>query len=374
MVRIVHSADFHLGAELSSLGTLSESRRYEALETFGKMVSLIISEDVEFCLISGDLFDSNNAGLAFLNSVLDYIKSAPNTNFLYVGGNHDPLDPSSPFLSVSLPENLHIFGTEFEVKDFPDKRVRFIGKSFSHSSMRSVSLNRALISDEYINIMLLHADLLGDSSSPYNPIGREFIESLGVDYLALGHIHKPSDIMRVGNTFLAYPGCPEGQGFDEDNIKGVFIGEIDKGVCRLSFKRLCRRAFYVPTINISSAESSLDAANIILEKLKSDYGEGFADNLYKIVLTGRSKNISRIKTAEILALISPALYFVKLDNKLKPDYDLELLRKEIGLKGLFVNKMLEKIDAAEICDREFLENALYLGLEAFEGQVSYNEN
>lgn len=374
MARIVHSADFHLGAELSSLGTLAENRRYETLETFGKMVSLCKSEGVEFCLISGDLFDSNNSGFAFLGSVLDYIKSAPETQFLYVAGNHDPLDPSSPFLSVELPENLHIFGTEFETKDFPSKNVRFIGKSFSHSSMQTDPVNQNLISDEYINIMLLHADLSGDGNNPYNPIGREFIEGSNVNYLALGHIHKRSDIMRVGNTFLAYPGCPEGQGFDEDNIKGVFIGEIDKGVCRLAFKVLCRRAFYVPSVNISSAENSLDAANIILEKLKADYGESFAENLYKIVLIGRSKNISRIKTAEILSLISPSLYFVKLDNKLKPDYDLEILRKEIGLKGLFVNKMLEKINAADEANREFLENALYLGLEAFEGQVSYNEN
>ena len=374
MVKLVHSADFHIGAELSSLGTLSEKRRYETLETFGKMVYLCKSENVEFCLISGDLFDSNNSGSAFSDAILDYIKSAPDTEFLYVAGNHDPLDPSSPFWEKTLPENLFVFGQEFETKDFPDEKVRFIGKSFSHSSMKSDDFDRTLLIDEYINIMLLHGDLFGDSGSPYNPISREFIEGLGVDYLALGHIHKASDIMRSGNTFLAYPGCPEGQGFDEDGVKGVYVGEVDKGVCKLRFERLCRRAFLVREINLSAAETSLDAANIIIEKIKSDFGESFTENLYKVILTGRNKNLSRIKPAEILALISQSLYFVKLQNRLKPDYDLELLKSQIGLKGLFVKKMLEKIEASVSEERDMLENALYLGLEAFEGQVQHNED
>lgn len=374
MVRIIHSADFHIGAELSSLGTLAEKRRFETLETFSKMVALCREEKVEFCLISGDLFDSNLSGRSFAKSVFDYIKSAPETQFLYVAGNHDPLDPSSPFLENALPENLFVFGTEFEVKDFPNKNVRFIGKSFACSSMTSTSFDRSLLNHEYINIMLLHADLLADVSSPYNPISREFIEGLGVDYLALGHIHKSSDIMRAGNTFLAYPGCPEGQGFDEDGLKGVYLGDIDKGNCRLSFKRLSRRAFYVVDVNISAAETSLDAANIITEKLKANFGEDFAENLYKIVLSGRNKNALFIKSAEVLAVLSPLLYFVKIKNELKPDYDLELLRKQVGLKGLFVDKMLKKIEAAKEDEIPFLERALYLGLEAFEGQVQYNEN
>ncbi len=374
MVKIIHSADFHIGAELSNLGILAENRRYETLETFGKMVSLCNEKKVEFCLISGDLFDSNNSGIAFLDAVLGYIKSAPDTEFLYVAGNHDPLDPSSPFWEKDLPSNFFVFGTDFEVKDYPFKKVRFIGKSFSHSSMNAAAFDRSLLSDEYVNIMLLHADLFADSSSPYNPIGREFIESLGVDYLALGHIHKRSDIMRFGNTFLAYPGCPEGQGFDEDGIKGVYLGEIDKGVSRLSFERLSRRAFIVAEINLSNAETAFDAANIILEKIKSDHGEKFAENLYKIVMTGRNKNCSLIKPAEVLAIVSPSLYFVKIKNELKPDYDLDLLRRQVGLKGLFVNKMLEKIDAAALDEKASLEEALYLGLEAFEGQVQYNEN
>lgn len=374
MVKILHSADFHIGAELSSLGTLAENRRYETLETFGKMILLCRENNVEFCLISGDLFDSNNAGRAFSDAVLNYIKSAEDTQFLYVAGNHDPLDPSSPFADAKIPENLHIFGTEFEAKVFPLKKVRFIGKSFSHSSMKTEPIDKSLLSDDFINIMLLHGDLFADRQSPYNPISREFIEDSCVDYLALGHIHKRSDIMRIGHTFTAYPGCPEGQGFDEDGIKGVYIGEVGKGVCNLSFKRLCRRAFFVYEANLSAAETSLDAANIILSELKQNYGESFAESLYKIVLTGRNKNCSHIKTAEILALISPSLYFVKLENQLKPDYDLSILKNEIGLKGLFVNKMLEKIALADEGDKAVLENALYLGLEAFEGQVSYNED
>ena len=36
--------------------------------------------------------------------------------------------------------------------------------------------------------------------------------------------------------------------------------------------------------------------------------------------------------------------------------------------------MLEKLEKAAECEKAFIEAALYLGLEAFEGQVQYNEN
>ena len=127
-------------------------------------------------------------------------------------------------------------------------------------------------------------------------------------------------------------------------------------------------------INISAAENSREAADIIVERLKKDYGDTFFENLYKIRLVGRNDFYSHIKVAEISAILSPLVYFIKFENQLKPNYDFEALKNDIGLKGIFVKKMLDKMADADQKDLALLENALFLGLEAFEGQVSYNED
>ena len=51
-----------------------------------------------------------------------------------------------------------------------------------------------------------------------------------------------------------------------------------------------------------------------------------------------------------------------------------LLSKEISLKGLFVNRMLERIKTADEQNKKQLIDALYLGLDAFDGEVAYDED
>ncbi len=371
-VKILHTADLHIGAEMSYLGINAQSRRYENLSVFKSITEYCTENDIKICLIAGDLFDSNSSAKIFADSVLEYISLASTTQFFYVAGNHDPLDSSSPFFERQLPSNLTVFGENFEVREIPELKVRVIGKSFKHSFMATQNFNKVLPLDDFINLFVLHADFEADSASPYNPITREFIEGCSADYLALGHIHKRSNIAKIGNTYTAYCGSPEGHGFDELGVKGAYAGEVSKDGADLSFVKFSKRIYCLEEIDISSAYSAQSAAEIILSKLKGGYGEAFRDNLYKIVLKGRSENYKSLKVSEILSLLSSELYFVKVKNELKPDYNLEELKNEISLKGLFVKNLLGKIEAEP--DNEGLVQALYLGLEAFEGEVAYNED
>lgn len=373
-VKILHTADLHLGAENSYLGTAAESRRFEVLTVFKNITETCREQGVAVCLIAGDLFDSNRAGASLIAPVLESISAVPDTRFFYVAGNHDPLDAASPFLGRALPENLTVFGTEFELVECEELGVRVIGKSFGHASMPCEPFGRVLPDDDLINIMLLHADLGADENSPYNPIDREFISGCGVDYLALGHIHKRSKVAKVENTYLAYPGCPEGQGFDEEGVKGVLCGQIGKGICELSFLRLCKRIHCVEDVDVGSATSSLNAAELVLKQMEQAYGSTYRDNLYKITLTGRNENTALLKTAEIASYLQDRLYFVKVKNEVKNAYDLDALKKDISLKGLFVKNMCKRLESAADEEKNAIETALYLGLEAFDAEVGYHED
>ena len=373
-VKIFHTADLHIGAEVSYLGSKAEERRFEIASVFKNIVGYCAENKVEICLIAGDLFDSNSVAGEFAPSVFEYIKAVPETKFFYVAGNHDPLDAVSPMNSKVLPENLHVFGSEYESAVLENLGVRIIGRSFSHSSMEPKEYGKVPENDGLINVMLLHADISSDKSNPYNPIDRDFIENSGVDYLALGHIHKRTAPTKLGKTTFAYPGCPEGHGFDEEGIKGGYLINIDKDSCDISFVRLCRRVHRIENIDISKAVSSINAADIVLSALKERHGENYRNDLYKIILSGNIEESVTLKTAEILQILKDNLYFVKLKNSTRKKYDLEQLKCEVTLKGVFVKKMLEKINSVSENEKELYENALHIGLSAFDSEVTLLED
>ncbi len=373
-VKFFHTADLHIGAEVSYLGSKAEERRYEALSVFKNIVAYCINSNVEICLIAGDLFDSNSAAAEFAPSVFEYISAAKNVKFFYVAGNHDPLNAASPMLSKLLPENLYVFGPEYEVKELPELSVRIIGRSFSHSSMETKAFSKVFPDDGMQSIMLLHADISADKGSPYNPIDRDFIENSGVDYLALGHIHKRTSPAKLGKTNFTYPGSPEGHGFDEDGVKGGYLVTLNDGTCDVSFVKLCRRVHRIEKIDVSDATSSISAADIILKKLAESYGSAYSEDLYKIILTGYTAEGVTLKAAEILANLKDSLYFVKIKDSTRKAYNLDVLKSEISLRGVFVKRMLARIEAAEESEKPLLESALYMGLSSFDSEVAVNED
>ena len=371
-LKILHTADLHIGAELSYLDVNREARRYEILAVFKRITEICKNEKVDVCLIAGDLFDSNVAAKAFFAPVKEAIENASETKFLYVAGNHDPLDASSPFLNERLPENLTVFGADYETVVFEDMKLRVTGRSFSHSEMQYKAIE-PMPDDEYLNIMLMHCDFAA-SGSIYNPITAENVMSSGADYFALGHIHKRTAVEKVGKTFTSYPGCPEGQGFDETGVKGVYIGEISKGNADLRFVPCSARLHIVKKIDLSFADGTDSALSSILSTLEADYGEKYANNLYKLILIGYPEDIGAIDTAMLSVLLRDKLYFVKLRNKMHRRIDPEILAKEVSLKGVFVRKMLEKAEAADEDKKQEIFEAMYLGLDAFETEVAYDED
>ena len=58
MLRLLHTADIHLGARHSDLGEQAAAHRERQFAAFGRSVDLALEERVDLFLIAGDLFDS----------------------------------------------------------------------------------------------------------------------------------------------------------------------------------------------------------------------------------------------------------------------------------------------------------------------------
>ncbi len=372
-VKILHCADIHIGAAESSLGPIAESRRAETLITFEKIIDLARASAVDILLIAGDLFNSNNIEKSFTDRVFECMESIPNIKIVYAAGNHDPLNADSPFKKYNLPKNVFALDTKDCFVEFDNLNTRVYGKSFKEVYMQGVDTFSLETDDNFINLMCIHGELRSDLGSDYNSITSDFIKSSNMDYIALGHVHKRTDIGKIGNTYISYCGCPEGQGFDELGEKGVYVGDVSKDVCKLQFVPLCKRMHLTETINISGTASSNEIAEYILKCIKEKYPDNYADNLYKIILTGALDEGVNLSLPEISTRLNDSVYFAKLRDKTEIKLDFEALSQENTLKGIFVKNMLLKIDSADEDEKQLLINALNIGIKAFSGEVNYDE-
>ena len=59
MLRLLHTADVHLGARHADLGEAAAAQRERQFDAFRAAVDLAIAEKVVLFLVAGDLFDSN---------------------------------------------------------------------------------------------------------------------------------------------------------------------------------------------------------------------------------------------------------------------------------------------------------------------------
>ena len=373
-VKILHCADLHIGALENFLGARAATRKIETLMTFEGIVKLALENNVQIVLIAGDLLDSNGIDSVFAERILASIARANTIKFVYAAGNHDPLGLDSPFIASNLPKNLYVLPTNDSYFEFPEFKVRVYGKSFGSIYQKGAPAFSLKTDDSFINLMCLHGEITYNTDCDYAAITQYFIESSGMDYIALGHIHKRSAVEKVGSVYFSYCGCAEGQGFDELGPKGVYMGTVSKGLCNLKFVPTAKRLHLLEKIDVSECISSDDMVKEILRVLSEKYKDSYTENLYKIVLVGAISETTVVSVAEITARLNETLYFAKVKNQTEPKIDLDALKQEKTLKGIFVNKMLEKIENANTDEKEILNNALMLGLKAFKTEVSFDEN
>ena len=131
-------------------------------------------------------------------------------------------------LTVQWPDNVHIFTQpHLEAMAWPEKRLVLHGAAFTASEQSAGFLSGfAAPKDSNLHIGLLHGEI-DPAEARYDPIRKEEIAASGLAYLALGHIHKRTEPLTCGRTVCAWPGCPEGRGFDELGEKGFYAGTID---------------------------------------------------------------------------------------------------------------------------------------------------
>ena len=194
---------------------------------------------------------------------------------------------------------------------------------------------------------VLHGDPENDST--YNPISKESLQNCGLDYLALGHIHKGSALQKAGKTHFGWPGCTMGRGFDECGKKGVWYVELDEQGCRQEFLPLPLPKFEILKLDMEDLTVPPDA-------------EG---SICCLILTGEADGVD---TDAVYGKLADKFFHLEVRNATTPKRDLWADCGTGTLRGIALSHLKQQYDGAEESEKPVILQAAKVLLAALEGR------
>ena len=260
-MRILHTSDWHLGRTLhkTSLRAAQES-------AMDQIVAIAADHEVDLVVVSGDVFDHavpSAEALELLEDTLSRLLGIAAT--VVTAGNHDSLRRlgygsrlfnDRLFLRTRLEEigqplcfsdeygPVHVYPVPYLHPDTArhvlaaDEEVPGTHAGVMAAAMDRVNADRARNPEPVRTVVLAHAWVMGggvtDSERDISVGGLGTVPAdlfCGIDYVALGHLHRPQEISAPDqHTRLRYSGSPLRYSFSEAaQDKTVTIVELGPG-------------------------------------------------------------------------------------------------------------------------------------------------
>lgn len=359
-------ADLHLDwpfAGLSADARRGRLRREELKAIFAGIIDLAAQERVQVLLLAGDLFEHAHATRGTIKFMDDQFRRIPGARIFIAPGNHDPFVDGSYYQTYPWAPNVHVFGPEPERVDLPDLPVSVYGWGFGTWEVRRFGLQGLRAQDAgRVNLAVFHG---GDEA--YHPFTAADLAAMGMDYIALGHIHKEGPVLeQAGRVIARYSGAPEALGFGDTGRFGVWAGEVSREYNRMRFVPTGLRRYVTVDVDVSGAVSLEDVAAAIRSAAPAAER---AQHCWRLTLRGTVDPDLFVDVDGLQERLSTEFFVLKLMDATEPALDLEELAGERSARGLFVRKLLAQSEtAASDGDRRTVRRALALGLAALAGK------
>jgi exonuclease SbcD len=273
MLRIIHTADVHLGARHDDLGEQASAQRERQFAAFTAAIDLALAEKVDLFLIAGDLFDSNVQPKRSVERVAAELKRLAESKIrtVVIPGTHDCYDRSSIYRAYDLKTLAGSTAADDLVTiltpDRPSIHIKacdvivhgpvFATKRAPHSPLRDLAGTPGDTPATW-RIGMVHGSIAipGKTERDDVVITTDEMAATGFDYLALGHWHS-SQQSRSGGVTYAYAGAPEAVALDQDRAGKVLLVELEETAGRRS---VTVQEKQVGTTRFEKIE--IDAANI----------------------------------------------------------------------------------------------------------------
>lgn len=201
MIKLFHCADLHL----------SVAEKDYSLNVLKEIVDKAKSDNVDYLLFCGDMFDSFVDAEALRSDFRDILSSLKNGKVFYLPGNHEDRSKGSNQLSGL---NLGV-GKEGLLYETPYKLIKRDGIEFlsiPHQKDYSTYTEWPVPPKESsVRIAIAHGTVPDltysgpEEEDDGSVLDRDIFERYGVDYAALGHVHSRRT-QKIGNVTYAYPG------------------------------------------------------------------------------------------------------------------------------------------------------------------------
>ena len=232
-MKFLHSSDFHIASsfEYSSLpNEINIERRIDIWKSIERLIEEAKNRKVDFILLSGDLYNEEFVTLLDLKRLINLLNSIRDINIFIIFGNHDPYKENSKWKFIEIPENIYLFKedfiTKYEFTNYDIYGISFIDNISNNSELfKNLNINK-----DKKNFLLIHTDVINPNFR-YQPVNMDEMISIGFDYIALGHLHKPLKI--ADNCY--YSGSIEPLSFNEKDLHGIVYGEFVKDKLFIEF-------------------------------------------------------------------------------------------------------------------------------------------
>jgi exonuclease SbcD len=252
-MRLLHTSDWHIGRSLHGTDLLAEQ---EAV--LGRLADVVAAESVDVVLVAGDVYDRavpSADAQAVLSRVVARLRRAGAT-VVMTPGNHDSARRLGTFSELLAAGGLHVRAEtprldepvlladehgEVAVYGLPflePEIARFelgLPAARSHEAVLSEAMDRVR-ADLFLrpgtrSVVLAHAFVGGgrpsDSERDISVGGVDLVPAAvfdGVDYVALGHLHRPQTL----TPRLRYSGSPLAYSFGEaGQPKQAWLVDLD---------------------------------------------------------------------------------------------------------------------------------------------------
>ena len=328
MLRLLHTADVHLGARHTDLGERAAMLRERQFAAFRITVDLAIAEKVDIVLIAGDLFDSNTQPRRSVERVAAELGRLARSSIrtVIIPGTHDVYDGASIYRAYDLaalakassdwvvvltrarpevyfePLEAVVYGRVFDTKRAQRSPL---------AGFDATAENRGIW-----RIGLVHGSLSipGRTDADEVVFTEEEIAQSGLDYLALGHWHSAAE-GRAGMTSYAYSGAPEPVAVNQDGSGQVLLVSLDdrsgRHVVTIEPKRVGQTRFKKLDLDISAIKSQPELVSILNRNADQNL-------VMEVQLTGLMPDQLDLDLEEVEKELAPAFLHFRVQDRAIP--------------------------------------------------------
>ena len=351
-MKILHAADLHLDTPFTGHSQNALAMLQKSLAGIPEMlVQLCHQNGCDMMLLCGDIFDGEPTPecVRALRKALEEVRIP-----VFISpGNHDFCTPASPWILQVWPENVHIFTKPaVESLALPQLDCRVYGAGFTSMDCPALLKDFHAEAETKWKVGILHGDPTV-ANSPYCPISARQVRDSGLDYLALGHIHK-GGLSKAGDTLCGWPGCPMGKDFGETGIKSVLLVTFEDTVQAQEIPLNTPRFFDLKT------DAGIDAQDAVATLLPAAPSQDF----YRITLTGYSSPID----AAALEAAFPHIPNLELRDQTLPEPDLWNSVDEDTLEGVFFRILQDNLSTESQTLQRRIKLAARISRQILDGQ------